>query len=122
MRDTWCVAGFYEVFGANLRAARKRAGLTQQELADRINLTRTSVTNIERGTQRIALHQLFDLAAALGDSPVNLLPPIHQDLDEILSDQNPDEIPATEQERLFLATILSSSQPDRRRTRRSGER
>jgi transcriptional regulator with XRE-family HTH domain len=103
------VGDFYEEFGSNLRAARKRAGLTQRELADRINLTRTSVTNIERGTQRIALHQLFDLAAAVGDKPVDLLPALQPNLRDLLSDQDLNEMSGGEQEREFVASILRKS-------------
>jgi transcriptional regulator with XRE-family HTH domain len=114
------VGDFYEEFGANLRAARKRAGLTQQELADRINLTRTSVTNIERGSQRIALHQLFDLAAALGNQPVDLLPSLQPDLNDLFSKQDLSEVPAGDLERRFMASILRSN-PERRRQREETE-
>lgn len=114
------VGDFYEEFGANLRAARKRAGLTQQELADRINLTRTSVTNIERGSQRIALHQLFDLAAALGNQPVDLLPSLQPDLNEFFSKQDLSEVPAGDLERRFVASILRSN-PERRQQREETE-
>lgn len=38
-----------EHFGTLVQQARKRAGLTQQELADRTGLHRTTVVNWERG-------------------------------------------------------------------------
>jgi transcriptional regulator with XRE-family HTH domain len=64
----------YSRFGRQLRAARKDAGLTQQELAERVGLTRTSITNIESGAQHISLRQLYLLAAAVGLPPARLLP------------------------------------------------
>lgn len=64
----------YGQFGRQFRAARKDAGLTQQEVAERVGLTRTSVTNIERGIQHISLRQLYLLAAAVGLHPAQLLP------------------------------------------------
>src|SRR5580704_1025560 len=64
----------YGQFGRQFRAARKDAGLTQQEIAERVGLTRTSITNIERGIQHISLRQLYLLAAAVGLHPAQLLP------------------------------------------------
>jgi transcriptional regulator with XRE-family HTH domain len=60
---------FYTEFGRRIRAARERAGLTQDALAARVSLSRTSVTNIERGRQKVLLHTFCDLAAALGVAP-----------------------------------------------------
>ena len=64
----------YKELGNRLRRARKSAALTQQALADRIGLSRTSVTNIESGRQHVSLHMLFALANAVGVSPSDLLP------------------------------------------------
>ena len=64
----------YRDFGRRLKGARKKAGLTQSELADRVRLSRTSITNIERGSQRILLHTFFTIAAAVGSPPLDLLP------------------------------------------------
>ena len=64
----------YQEFGRRLRSAREGAGLSQQILAERVGLSRTSITNIERGRQHVALHMLFRLASALGKEPSDLLP------------------------------------------------
>lgn len=48
--------------------------MTQGALADHISLTRTSVTNIERGEQKFLLHTLMDIAQALRVPPASLLP------------------------------------------------
>ena len=64
----------YKTFGLKLRDARKRAGLTQVDLADRVGLSRTSITNIEKGRQGIPLHMLLQLASAVGVQAVGLLP------------------------------------------------
>jgi len=64
----------YEDFGLRLRDARRKAGMTQAALAARVGVSRTSVTNIERGSQHISLHMLFALALALGLKPAQLLP------------------------------------------------
>lgn len=65
----------YLEFGRRLRRARVTAGLTQSELAGRLNLSRTSITNMERGTQPVALHTLLRLASAVGIPASDMLPP-----------------------------------------------
>jgi transcriptional regulator with XRE-family HTH domain len=68
----------YEIVGRRVREARKAAKLTQEELATRVDLTRTSVTNIEKGRQKLLLHTLFDLAAEM-KVPVAQLLPVERD-------------------------------------------
>src|SRR5437868_12378125 len=64
----------YIEFGRLLRKMRKDAGLTQSVLAKRVGVARTSITNMELGTQHIPLHILYPLASALGATPDRLLP------------------------------------------------
>jgi transcriptional regulator with XRE-family HTH domain len=65
---------FYGEFGSRLRHHRERAKLSQQEVADRVGLTRASIANIEAGRQRVALHLFADLAETLDVNPMALLP------------------------------------------------
>lgn len=65
---------FYVQLGLLIRKARVKAGLTQQELADALAISRTSLTNIEKGNQRLLVHVLIDIADSLGIKPVQLLP------------------------------------------------
>jgi transcriptional regulator with XRE-family HTH domain len=65
----------YKVFGELVRLHRERQeGLTQEKLGRLVGLSRTSITNIEKGRQHVALHQLLDLAEALEVQPEALLP------------------------------------------------
>lgn len=64
----------YRDFGRRLRKAREKATLTQDGLAKRVGLTRTSITNMEHGNQHVGLHLLYRLAKAVGVPPVELLP------------------------------------------------
>ena len=52
--------------GAVLKAMRKAQGLNQGEVADRAGLTRTSITNIERGNQMLTTKTINAIAAAMG--------------------------------------------------------
>lgn len=65
----------YKEFGRLLCNARKGAGLTQEDVSKRVGLSRTSITNIEKGRQHVSLHVLYLLANAIGISPSDLLPP-----------------------------------------------
>jgi transcriptional regulator with XRE-family HTH domain len=59
--------------GRNLQAARRSAGLTQQELADLAGVDLTILDQIERGCQDPGLNLLDDLANAVGCAAVELL-------------------------------------------------
>lgn len=63
----------YETLGRNVREARRRQGLNQSALAERVGLSRASVANIEAGRQQVLAHILAKLGAALGTSPAELL-------------------------------------------------
>ena len=64
----------YASIGAAIRRRRAKIGMTQAALADMAGLSRTSVTNIERGGQALLVHQLLELARALRVNPTSLLP------------------------------------------------
>lgn len=64
---------FHRAFGDAVRVARDRKGLTQDELAQAVGLTRTSITNIEAGRQRPLLTQAHTLAKVLGASLDSLM-------------------------------------------------
>lgn len=70
-RDPEFAEGFdegYEQFriGAVLREARESAGLTQEELATRLNTKKTAISRIENHAEDIKLSTLERVAAALG--------------------------------------------------------
>jgi transcriptional regulator with XRE-family HTH domain len=60
-------------FGANLRAARKQAGLSQEALAYEAEVDRAAISVYERGGREPNLRTLLKLARALQLSPVALL-------------------------------------------------
>lgn len=49
--------------------------MTQDTLAQKLSLTRTSIINIEKGRQQVLVHTLADIASALGVPVGELLPP-----------------------------------------------
>jgi len=63
----------YAAVGAAIRARREELGLTQTQVADRVAMSRASVTNIECGRQSLLLDQLYRFAEALETTPMTLL-------------------------------------------------
>ena len=64
----------YLLIGQKIRELRKSRGSTQSGLAAQVQLSRTSITNIEKGRQSLLVHTLHDLAQALGTSIDQLMP------------------------------------------------
>ncbi|HEV2974885.1 MAG TPA: helix-turn-helix transcriptional regulator [Solirubrobacteraceae bacterium] len=60
-------------FGANLRSARERAGLTQEALGHRADFHPTEVNRIERGRRNPGLLTIVKLAKALDVPASDLL-------------------------------------------------
>jgi transcriptional regulator with XRE-family HTH domain len=65
---------FYKVVGERIKDERKKQGYTQNDLADAVELSRTSVTNIESGRQKYPLHKLWEIAKFLRVDMAQLLP------------------------------------------------
>lgn len=62
-----------EQFAANLRAARLKAGLSQEALGDIVDLHRTEISLLERAERDPRLATIVKLANGLSLSPAVLL-------------------------------------------------
>jgi transcriptional regulator with XRE-family HTH domain len=62
-----------ERFGKNLVRARKRAGMSQEEVGIRAALHRTEIGLLERGERLPRIDTMVKLAGALGVHPVELV-------------------------------------------------
>ena len=60
------------LFGANLRRHRLAAGLSQEAVAERMDVDRAHVSSMERGQQNVTLLTLWEAAQALGVKPAAL--------------------------------------------------
>lgn len=61
-----------QLFGENLRAARKQAGLSQQTLANRSGIDRATISLIENNRENPRTDTILRLAKVLGVSPSEL--------------------------------------------------
>lgn len=64
----------YEQIGQAVAHYRTKSEISQAALAAAIGLTRTSISNIEKGRQKMLVHTLLEIADALSVSPADLIP------------------------------------------------
>jgi DNA-binding XRE family transcriptional regulator len=68
-------------FGQRLKKLRKEAGLTQNELAERVQLQRSYISDSEAGRRNIALLNVYKIALSLGVTMSHLLDITPDDVD-----------------------------------------
>ncbi len=59
-------AELLQELGEKIRNARKDAGVTQKELAKRLQTKRTAISRIESGRQNLTVESLIKIASTLG--------------------------------------------------------
>ena len=112
----------YKLIGKNIKKIRKKKKITQEQLANIINIAPSYVSAIETGTSKTSLSTFIMIANALGTTVDCLLGEIQPafmekyDLDakELLSD-------CTEEERALLLRLLSYSKEEIRKTYHSNK-
>jgi DNA-binding XRE family transcriptional regulator len=65
---------FYQLVGEKICSARKAVGMKQEALASFLELSRTSIVNIEKGRQHPSLYQIREIARLVGVSIESLIP------------------------------------------------
>lgn len=65
---------FYKELGERVKNQRLKEKKSQEELADYLNLTRSSMVNFEKGRHRPSIHQLIKMANFLKINYVKLIP------------------------------------------------
>lgn len=59
--------------GRNVKAARLNAKLSQEQLAERSGFTQQYLSGLERGQRNPTIVSLYEIAQALGTTPIELL-------------------------------------------------
>lgn len=65
----------YKSLGEKIATYRANNRLTQTELAEKVNMSRASIANIEVGRQKVFVHQIYNFASALGLTNIQELLP-----------------------------------------------
>ena len=61
--------------GRNLKRIRVERGLTHEELAERSGFSQQYISDMERGRRNPTIVSLWELAQAIGVTPVDLISP-----------------------------------------------
>ena len=68
MSNQLAIDPFLSAFGNHVRSLRKKAGLSQEEIADRAKIHVTYLSGVERGLRNPSIRNVRQLAQALGVS------------------------------------------------------
>lgn len=69
------VEGVYQHIGRVIKRQRRDKKLLQQDLAERLEISRPSICLLEKGKQRVMMHDLPKIARAIGVKVIELVPP-----------------------------------------------
>lgn len=69
---------FLVIFGERVKSRRRDQNLTQAELSAEVDISRTALTNIEKGNQRTNVFLLARLAHVLKTPPGDLIPDLSE--------------------------------------------
>ena len=67
---------------ALLREARRRAGLTQTEVAERLGKPQSYVAKVEGGERRLDTIEMIAFAQAIGADPVRIVRAVMQEMEQ----------------------------------------
>ena len=71
-----------DTLGKTIRFYRKKAGMTQEQLAEKIYTKKSDISEIENDKRSIAIPKLLDIAEALNVHPARMFSYINQGEDE----------------------------------------
>lgn len=77
----------YKLLGDKIRQRRTDQQITQEQLASQLQISRTSVTNIELGIQKPPLHLLYEICGILNIEIDEIIPTL-KDLKKTKNDVN----------------------------------
>ena len=87
----------YKDFGQRVRKLRRAYGLTQEELAEKVDISASFMGHIERGSRIASLETLVSLCNVLKVSPTHLL---RASLQGEMEEHMPDNISSEDRNRL----------------------
>jgi transcriptional regulator with XRE-family HTH domain len=100
----------YHRLGRAVATRRTELGLTQEEVARKLGLSRASLANLENGRQRIMVHQLFALVNALKlKSVLDLVPEVWAPAEPLPDIKVAGGVPLSRHEQSAVESLLASA-------------
>ncbi len=97
----------YSIIGSRIKQARLKAGLTQQEIAEKMNLSVAFISRVERGTSHINLKRLSEFCSILNISEGYILNGVSDEDDKYLYNEFNDILKKCSPEKQKLIYKLS---------------
>lgn len=97
----------YSIIGSRLKKARLEAGLTQQEMAEKTNLSIAFISRVERGSSHINLKRLSEFCSILNVSEGYILNGVSDSDDKYLYEEFNDILKKCSPEKQKLIYKLS---------------
>lgn len=97
----------YVIIGQRLKNARKKAGLTQQELAEKLNLSVAYISRVECGSSHVNLKRLTEICNILNISEGDILTGVSNSGENYLSSEFSDILNKCSPEKQKLIYKLS---------------
>lgn len=108
----------YEILGERIKSKREELNLNQNDLSEKINIGRTSISNIEKGRQQPPLHILYEICNAL-NIDIHTILPTYSDIQNKIDTEKPnifekylDDFNVNELERKEIETFLKEIKND----------
>ena len=99
-----------KVIGNHIKAARKKSGLTQANVADELDVSISYYSRIECGEVRINLERLLEICALLKTHPHTILKHCCEQLEDV------EDIPEDNPFAKNVIRLMNSASPDTQRT------
>jgi transcriptional regulator with XRE-family HTH domain len=100
------------ILGRSLRAARRRAGLTMDALAEMSGVSQPHLSQLENGRVSPSISTLYRLANALGVSPQHLLPSLARDELQVIRSGSTPATPILDSPAAAMTRVLAGA-PDK---------
>lgn len=96
-------------FGRNLKRLRFKLGITQEEMASRLNISQSTYCRMELRNEQPGYRQICEIAAVLGIQPEQVLIPHEEAHSETLYDTNKvdDVLPVQRRQHRYLKAIIT---------------
>lgn len=107
----------YKAIGKRIKFARINVELTQEQLAEKVSLSVSHISNIETGTTKVSLTAIVNLANALSvtvdqllcDNLLHARPQFEQDIRQVLDTCSPYELRVVRQQVKSLVETLQDN-------------
>lgn len=86
------IEDFYSEMAKLIKAGRLKRGLSQELMSENLNLTRTSIINLEKGRHRPSIYQLLQIAELIQVNFLELIPGNVKDMTKDVSLKTAKEI------------------------------